>query len=163
MVSSDTEDAILPTYSVVLFRAGAGDTLLPADSEGPGTGVSERRQKGWHSAGYDTWWSQYDWPSRVWHHQRWTHQVLRRHACKQNRSHSPLPGPARCSSSDRHDCNSVPGGIAKLPFMKGGLESAGIACIGGPGLNCMFGGTKTEACRKYNASQVERRLWWLVG
>lgn len=30
---------------------------------------------------------------------------------------------------------SLPGGIAKLPFMNGGLENAGIACKGG--LNCI--------------------------
>lgn len=33
--------------------------------------------------------------------------------------------------------HSVPGGIAKPPFIKGGLEKAGIACKGGPGLNCI--------------------------
>ncbi len=30
-----------------------------------------------------------------------------------------------------------PGGMARLPFMKGGRENAGMACIGGPGLNCI--------------------------
>ena len=32
---------------------------------------------------------------------------------------------------------STPGGMAILPFMKGGLAKAGMACIGGPGLNCI--------------------------
>lgn len=31
----------------------------------------------------------------------------------------------------------VPGGMARLPFMKGGLGKAGMPCIGGPGLNCI--------------------------
>lgn len=31
----------------------------------------------------------------------------------------------------------APGGMARLPFIKGGLGKAGMPCIGGPGLNCI--------------------------
>lgn len=41
-------------------------------------------------------------------------------------------------STENNQLHSVPGGIVKLPFINGGLENAGIACIGGPGLNCIL-------------------------
>ena len=79
-------------------------------------------------------------------------------ACLQATQITLIEGKASCSRSHRRERDSAPGGIARLPFIKGGLESAGIACIGGPGRNCMLGDTDTTAGGWYNSSQAECRL-----
>lgn len=67
--------------------------------------------------------------------------MLWRHTC--SKDEITTVSKSKLHTQPRKHIVFLPGGIAKLPFMKGGLANAGIACKGG--LNCIVGETGCAA------------------